>query len=335
MAVTISVALCTYNGARFLDRQFASILAGELLPTEIVVADDGSSDDTVTIVRAWLDRAQTLGVTVGFLDDGGHLGVTANFARAIAACTSEIIALADQDDLWHPSRLREVAATFEARPDLLLQHADARLIDKDDRPLGLTLFEALGVTDDDRAVINSGDGFARYLRRNLATGATVAFRRRLFEVARPLPAEWVHDEWLTIIGAAVGEVAVSDSQVIDYRQHGSNEIGVSAPTLRYKIRRMLATSPERNAALARRTAVLAERLAAMTTVSAHHRDAAATKARFESLRASLPVSRLPRLAGILAANRVGRRHFGGPGGYATLASQGRLDMVRDLLQKRA
>jgi glycosyltransferase involved in cell wall biosynthesis len=334
MPVTVSVALCTYNGERFLERQLGSILDGTTLPNEIVVADDGSTDGTAAIVRTMLASAEQRGITVRFLDDGGHLGVTANFARAIAACSSDVIVLSDQDDIWHQDRLRDVVATFEARPRLLLQHADARLIDASDAPLDLTLFEALGVTADDRATINSGDGFARYLRRNLATGATVAFRRILFVVASPLPTEWVHDEWLAIIAAASGEVDVRNAQVIDYRQHGSNEIGVAAPTLRYKIQRMLSTSAERNAALARRSAVLAERLAAMPAVSTAHRDAAATKARFEGARAALPVGRAARAASIMAANRIGRRSLGAPGGYATYASQGRLDMVRDLVQKR-
>jgi hypothetical protein len=136
------------------------------------------------------------------------------------------------------------------------------------------------------------------------------------------------------MAAALGEVDVASAQVIDYRQHGSNEIGVAAPTLTYKIRRMLATSPERNAALARRTAVLADRLADMPTVPSVYRDDAETKARFEGARAALPVGRLARFAAIVATNRIGRRRLGGAGGYATFASQGRLDMVRDLVQKR-
>jgi glycosyltransferase involved in cell wall biosynthesis len=160
MAVTVSVALCTYNGERFFERQFASILAGEVLPTQIVVADDGSTDRTVDLVRIALAEAEQRGIAVTFLSDGPNVGVTANFSRAIAACSSDVIVLSDQDDLWRPSRIRDVATTFEARPQLLLQHADARLIDESDAPLGLTLFEALGITADDRAAINSGEGFA-------------------------------------------------------------------------------------------------------------------------------------------------------------------------------
>jgi glycosyltransferase involved in cell wall biosynthesis len=324
MPVSLSVALCTYNGERFLAEQFASILSGELLPTEIVVADDGSADGTLAIVRDALTRAETLGITVRLFAEGLGKGVTANFERAIAATTGEVIVLSDQDDVWHPTRLREVSEAFTAEPSLLFQHNNARLVNESGDPLGLTLFTALEVTESDREQINADRGFDVYLHRNLATGATVAFRRQLFEVAAPLPAEWIHDEWLAIIASAVGAVRVTDNTVIDYRQHGSNQIGVAAPTLVYRARRMLATSPDRNSTLARRAEVLSDRLDSLPGVSAEKRAAAHRKTAFEQRRAALPKARLARLRGILRANRGG--------GYGLYASQGRLDMLRDLLQ---
>jgi glycosyltransferase involved in cell wall biosynthesis len=337
MSLSLSVALCTYNGERYVAEQFDSILSGEVLPTEIVVADDGSTDGTLVRVRDALARAESLGITVQLLPDRLGLGVTANFERAIAATTGEVVVLSDQDDVWHPSRLADVATAFSADPRLLFQHNNARLVDENGEPLGLTLFEALEVTASDLEQINSDHGFDVYLHRNLATGATVAFRRRLFDIAAPLPPEWIHDEWLAIVGSVVGTVRVTDTPVIDYRQHGSNQIGVAAPTLRYRMQRMLATSPGRNATLARRAVVLSTWLDAAAdnvapggipvTIPAQTREAARAKTHFEQQRAALPPARLARLAGILRINRGNS--------YALYASQGRLDMLRDLLQAHA
>jgi glycosyltransferase involved in cell wall biosynthesis len=324
MPVSVSVALCTYNGERFVADQFDSILRGDLLPTEIVVADDGSTDGTLAIVREALARAEELGITTRLFDTRLGLGVTANFERAMRATTSEVIVLSDQDDVWHPSRLADISQTFGADPALLFQHNNARLINDTGESLGLTLFAALGVTDSDRNNINADRGFEVYLHRNLATGATVALRRSLFDLAAPLPTEWIHDEWLAIVASAVGRVRVGDDAVIDYRQHGNNQIGVAAPTLMYRVQRMLATSPDRNRVLAQRAQVLSQWLDTAPGVPPQKRAAAQAKARFEQMRAVLPASRLARLRGIVRANRGNA--------YALYASQGRLDMLRDLLQ---
>jgi hypothetical protein len=324
-ALTSAVALGTYNGERFLLTQLTSILAGDRLPTEVVIADDGSTDATLQVVADWLPRAEARGIRVQVLA-GENVGVTANFARAIAATSSDVVVLSDQDDVWHPPRLAAALAAFEADPALLLHHSDARLVDENGDDRGMTLFRGLSVSEAELEGINTGSAFDVYLRRNVATGATVAFRRTVFDVASPLPAEWVHDEWLAIIAAAVGHVEVTARALIDYRQHGNNVIGVQEPTLAYKMQRMLSTSPQRNVLLAQRARILADRLAGMPSdvVSAAVRDAAEDKAQFEQIRSRLPAARIARLPTVVRAARGSR--------YARFASQGTLDIVRDLLQ---
>lgn len=335
--LTLSVALATFNGSRFVAAQIASILAQHTLPDEIVVSDDNSADDTVAVVRSALAAAPaTVKVTVR--ESSVQLGVTANFARAIELCTGEIVVLCDQDDLWQPTRISAALSAFEIDSGLLLQHADARLIDELDVPLGTTLFAGLGVTPAHRAAINDGNGkgpnngtstgaFALYLRRNLVTGATVMFRRALLQAALPFPSEWIHDEWLAIIAAATGRVAVSTAVGIDYRQHSTNVIGVTQPTLRYKISRLLKTTATRNQLLAVRAQILAERLEGISGVSPVVRTAAWEKTRFESERAKFPDARIARLPAIWRAARGGR--------YRRYASRAQLDIVRDLLRRPA
>lgn len=321
--VTISVALCTYNGARFIAQQLLSILGQTLQPTEVVVSDDGSTDATLEIVRStWHSHGGDPRV-LKVLDGGGRRGVTANFQRAVEACTGDLIALCDQDDVWRPDRLASAVAAFGQRPGLLLQHSDARLVDDAGEPIGVSLFEAIGVTAGERAAIAEGRPFDAFIRRNLATGATVMFRRSLLDLSLPFPAEWVHDEWLAIIAAATGEVQLLDAELIDYRQHGSNQIGARKPTLRYRIGRMLAPRGQRYRTLARRAAVLASRLEHLP-VDPAVLGAARERARFDEVRARLPKWRMARVPAVLREYRRGS--------YAMLSSQGRLDVARDLLQ---
>jgi glycosyltransferase involved in cell wall biosynthesis len=326
MTAEISVALCTYNGADYVEEQVASILDQSRAPDELVVSDDGSSDGTLDVVAATVEAAASRGVSpeVVVLAGATPSGVTANFERAVAKTTRSLIALSDQDDVWHPGRLDRLSARFDDA-GLTFLHTDARLVDDAGAPLGSTLFESLELSDDELRLEEEGRAFEALLRRNLATGATVVFRRELLEHARPFPPEWVHDEWLAVIAAATGRVGVVREATIDYRQHGRNQIGVTDPTLGYKIRRVLEPRGDRNTRLARQFAVLAERLGALgDAVPAAYQAAAREKARFEAIRAGMPAARIRRIGTVIALARRGL--------YGRYASRGRTDIIRDLLQ---
>ncbi|MFE4469962.1 glycosyltransferase family 2 protein [Leifsonia sp. NPDC056824] len=321
-AAALSVALATYNGARYVGEQLASILGQVPAPAELVIADDGSADGTVEVALA---EAERHGVRPTVLGPSGSAGVTANFERAVTATTQPLIALSDQDDRWHPGRVARLVAHFDADDALLLLHTDARLVDAEGVPLGRTLFESLEVGPHEFADEEEGRAFHAFLRRNLATGATVLFRRSLLDAALPFPREWVHDEWLAAIAAATGGVAVVREATIDYRQHGANEIGVAAPTLSRKVARVLEPRGSRNRDLATRFAILADRLAALgARVPAEYLDAARSKAAFEARRAALRPNRLLRVVPVarLALS----------GAYGRYASRGRADILRDLVQ---
>jgi glycosyltransferase involved in cell wall biosynthesis len=317
---TVSVALATYDGERYLEQQLRSILEQERRPDEIVVSDGGSTDGTVDLARRVLTAHP--GVEARVIADGARLGVAANFARAIGAASGDLIALSDQDDIWHPDRLDRQVAAFDD-PEVLLAHGEARLVDADGAPFGEGLFEALGLGADELAALGGPDAFALLIRRNLVTGATVMLRRALLQVAVPFPASWVHDEWLAALAAAFGRIAPDPDPLIDYRQHGANAIGVEAPTLRYRIGRMLEPRDGRYERLAERAAALAVRLDELDP-PARWRELAERKAAFEAVRAGYPAPRLRRLASVRAAARGAD--------YAELSSQGRLDILRDLVQ---
>jgi glycosyltransferase involved in cell wall biosynthesis len=317
---SISVALATRNGAQHVVSQVQSILRQSVPVAEIVVSDDGSTDDTVALVEQTVGAAVPLTV----LRNPVALGVTANFEQAIAACTSDIIALADQDDVWHVDRVARAVALLEGPRAPLLVHGDAVLVDATGSPLGSTLFEALEVTPHDLAAVRAGDGFRVLLRRNLATGATVMFRRAVLDLARPFPPEWVHDEWLAIVAAATGGIDVVTEPVIDYRQHGTNQIGVEVPTLRRRISRVLERGTGRNAMIAARFGILRERLGERLAPPDRH--ALDGKIAHESARAAMPRVRLLRMPSI--ARELVR------GAYRRYSSRGRWDAVRDLLQPR-
>ena len=93
----ISVAMCTYNGGKYLREQLISIAKQARLPDELIVCDDVSNDATLQILNEFQKMAP---FPIRIHRNGVRLGVTKNFEQAIALCNGDIIALSDQDDVW-------------------------------------------------------------------------------------------------------------------------------------------------------------------------------------------------------------------------------------------
>lgn len=320
---TVSVALCTYNGARYIEQQLRSILAQTLPPDELVISDDGSTDDTLAIISQVLDELDTP-VRAEVIANGSPLGVVANFQQAMLATTGELVALCDQDDVWHEDRIAVAVQRFEASESLMLVHTDARLIDGVGAPLGHSLFDALGISARERAEAAAGDELGVLLRRNLVTGATAMVRRAVLGPAVPFAPLWVHDEWIAMIAASIGDGELLDAELVDYRQHGANQIGVRKLGLRGKLGRILEPRNGRNVYLANRARLLVERLAeheGLVRADALRR----TREKLEHLtvRAAFSRNRFARVVPVLRELRTGR--------YA-LYSRGYGDALRDLLQ---
>jgi hypothetical protein len=317
----VSVALCTHDGAAFLEQQLVSILSQVPAPFEIVLGDDASTDDSVAIAER---TAAQYGVPLVVRRHDPALGVTGNFADAIAHARGDLIALSDQDDIWHAGKLAAHLAAFAADPDLLLTHSDARLVDADGVPTGSTLLGALETTAAERAGLVDGDAFATLLRRNLVTGATVVLRSGLRDRAAPFPQEWVHDEWLAVIAAATGHLRLLPVPLIDYRQHGGNQIGARRPTMSDRWAKLREPREPRASRLVSRTTALVSALERLGSAVPPARLAAArARLAHEQRRRGLPRARVARVPRILAATIRGDY-----GRY----SRGPIDVLRDLVQ---
>jgi glycosyltransferase involved in cell wall biosynthesis len=335
--LTVSVALCTYNGGSYIEEQLLSILSQRLLPSEIVISDDGSSDDTVAKARAITDAftaSNEHSPIFHYLLNAAPMGVARNFQQAIQATSSDLVALSDQDDVWADNRLETLVHSFAAEPDLILMGSGAQAIDAEGKPLGFTLFEAIAVTQGEWEQLESGRAYDALVRRNLFTGATMIFRRDLFEIAAPFPNYWLHDEWLAIVGAAVGQVRISREQLTGYRQHGANVAGITSQTAFNKLRKitkLFENRAKRNKHLRYKAEALVKRLeelhANAPAGSAEVLEARLRTARsnleHEDFRLGLPRLRLFRVRRIAVELASGRYD---------LYDYGKKDALRDLLQ---
>lgn len=320
----ISVAMCTYNGAQYIVEQLESMAAQTLLPAEIVVSDDGSTDGTVALLKQTWERlaeqsSEVRKVKLSVLSNKTSLGVTKNFEQAIAATSKPYIFLADQDDIWFPTRLETEIAQLNVGAGFVF--GDAQLINESGERLGHSLFEALALTSSERTGIVSRPVDV-LIKRNIVTGATAAFSRSIFEKATPFPADWVHDEWLAMVAALTGERFAVTESLIGYRQHSSNQIGVKKNTLATRMAKLRAEGAERNARLLARITSLSER---SVELGASHSALAliASSMKFQQARSAYPRNRAIRWVPVLGQVLTGR-YF--------RVSNGPRDVLRDLVQ---
>lgn len=323
---TVSVALCTCNGAAYVAEQVESILRQTLPVTEIVVRDDASQDDTLSIIEQACLRARTV---PGRLPDlritrnSERLGVARNFEAALRDCRGDLIALCDQDDRWDPDRLSALVPSFERDSGLLLLHGNARLVDRAGSSLQSTLFEALAVSEGELRQIEQQRGWEALLDRNLVTGATAVLRRQLRDISLPIPPHWLHDEWLGMVAALLGGLAVERRPLLAYRQHGANQIGARRASPVDLVRRALSVRGDWHADKAERASELASRARDLPDVDREALEAIEQKALHHRLRAQLPAPRVARVVPVWREWKTGRyRRFG----------RGVQGILRDLLQ---
>jgi glycosyltransferase involved in cell wall biosynthesis len=206
----ISACMAAYNGGVFVEAQLHSILSQLKLEDEVVIVDDGSTDDT-------LQRLMGIGdVRVRLLKHERNQGVVATFEDALRSATGNLLFLCDDDDLWAPTKTRRFQDVFESRPDVGVVLSRVRMIDEKNHPM-----------PDSR--INRGGrfspGFWRNLYINHYQGSAMAIRASLLGRVLPFPARksFLHDAWIgTRNDLLGGKVAYLDEDLLFYRRHGNN-----------------------------------------------------------------------------------------------------------------
>lgn len=217
----VEIALATYNGARFLPEQLASLAAQNWPALAIVVADDGSTDATPEILASF--DARPLRVVAS---TGGR-GVRNNFAAALSATVAPYVFLSDQDDWWDADkvpamvmRLRELERIHGANHPILVT-CDLAITDRDLHPTGGRWFAATSKSED-------AHDLADLILTGHVPGCAMAMNRALLQLALPIPEQaYIHDWWLALVAAAQGTIGHVDRALTLYRQHGANTLGAA------------------------------------------------------------------------------------------------------------
>jgi glycosyltransferase involved in cell wall biosynthesis len=300
-----SVAMCTYNGSRYLTEQLQSIAAQDHLPNEMSVRDDGSTDETIDLINAFARQAP---FPVHIEVNKERLGPAKNFAKAIGWCHGDIIALADQDDIWKRHKIRRLAATLAEHPDATYAFSDAEIEGGKGTCRGATLWERIGFHDKLERFEGSGQ-LEVLLKRNYVTGAALAIRASFRDIALPIPDGWMHDYWISVIGSTFSYGVPINEPLFSYRLHNAQTVGMGKPLLQ-TIRRSISAGDREWSARLQSFKELEDRVASASVIAdcpTDRIDLIRQKGLHLSRRARIRSSTgVTRLARLLAEARTGR-----------------------------
>ncbi len=203
----VSIALCTFNGASYIEPQLESLLNQTYSNFEIIVCDDCSTDSTVSILKRYASNDSRIKV----YSNETNLGFNKNFEKALSLCSGSLIAISDQDDIWVENKIERMLTEWEL--ETVLMHHSAKTFSNISLPsLAITNEKDMSVCTDMRYIISG----------NFIQGCTILFKRDLLKTAIPFPEGVIYDWWLGVCAFNSGKVKYLHENLIYHRRHTSS-----------------------------------------------------------------------------------------------------------------
>jgi glycosyltransferase involved in cell wall biosynthesis len=224
----ISVAMCTYNGAKYLPEQLKSIADQSMTVDELVVCDDRSKDSTIEVIEAF---AKTAAFPVRIYINEENLGSTRNFEKCLALCQGEIIFLCDQDDKWRADKVEKQATYLRVNKNIDAVFSNAEMVDGDTKPVGHTAWDEIEFNAEKRKKWRDGKPHEILFTGFVVTGATLAIKKSCLERLMPFPShvpDLIHDAWIAVVLSLEEKIDFIDEPLISYRIHASQQVGFGA-----------------------------------------------------------------------------------------------------------
>jgi len=229
----ILILLSTYNGSKYLKNQLDSLMAQSYKDFEIIARDDGSSDDTVEILKSF---------GIKLLESERNLGAKASFGEllkyAMQNSDSEYFMFCDQDDVWKEDKIektlvkmQDMENTYSDMP--LLVHTDLEVVDEKLNTLADSFWNYQNINP-------AQDRLNTLILKNIVTGCTMMINRKLAQIIEDVPVEAVmHDWWIAMVASCFGKIELVDEPLMLYRQHSSNDTGAKQYGWRYWLDRFM------------------------------------------------------------------------------------------------
>lgn len=240
MKPLISIVLASYNGEKYLRPQLDSLLAQDYPSLEFVCVDDASSDESWAILQAYQAKDPRLTI----LQQSANQGYIATFEKGIRAATGDLIALADQDDIWVPNKISKL---FDALGQASLVYSDSELIDAHGEKMGQKMSQIKKQIAYDSPLM--------YTFGAWAPGHSMLFKRDILDTALPFSNYVTHDYLLGFAATCHEGIHYLPFPLVQYRQHETNAIGADLK----KSKKTYKSRQERNHRICERVKILADR----------------------------------------------------------------------------
>lgn len=225
----IGVLLATFNGEKYLKEQLDSIFHQTKQVDEIVISDDGSSDNTICIINEYIKMSNSIPIKLVFNRE--KHGVIYNIENAFRHSSADFLFFCDQDDVWKASKVESFYKALEEFPDYKLYFSNATLTDEKLEPLGQGVWDvylSYRKFTSEYCVL-CGEEFVKKLSfdGNIVTGMSAAVRREVLNEIFPLDPDVLHDEIAAFYCSVNGGLVAINEETAFYRQHTQNIVGLS------------------------------------------------------------------------------------------------------------
>lgn len=219
----ISVALCTYNGEKFIEEQLNSILEQTLKVNQIIICDDGSTDRTIEILNNYSESYPNL---FKIYINKENLRSVKNFEKAISLCKGDIIFLSDQDDIWALDKVKDYINYFNINSKIDVLASNGYCIDKNSKINKKYAIWDIPQFFRDENIQFDYHTIIAYVS-NIATGASMAFRKKIIPEIMPFPIieNFHHDEWIALVASKRDSFELLNKKYFYYRIHDNQQVG--------------------------------------------------------------------------------------------------------------
>lgn len=221
----ISVALCTYNGSKYLNQQLRSIALQTRKVDEVVICDDGSTDNTLEIIEQY---SKEVNFPVYVFQNSKNLGSTKNFERCLTLCNGEYIFLSDQDDAWYPDKVAKMMEVLENNPAIEAVFSNAMVMNGNSNPVGRTIWDEIEFTPELQTKWKKGESYEILFNNFVVTGATLAVKNTALAKTMPFPThikDFIHDAWMALWLSLDNSITFIEEPLMYYRIHESQQVG--------------------------------------------------------------------------------------------------------------
>jgi glycosyltransferase involved in cell wall biosynthesis len=232
--MNVSIAMATYNGEQWLREQLDSLARQTLLPSELVISDDQSTDGTLEVVRQFASASP---FPIRVVKNELRRGFADNFIHALRSCDRNAVAYCDQDDVWNPAKLERCVAAMQRDPGITLVHHDCEEVGDDLRPLGIILRTRSSLSGAEpmtrhRIILHPGQGCSMLFHRRVVEAVLNYWpeRNQRNVVGSGLRGDLAHDIVTLHLASFLGKVIYLPDLLIKHRRHSRNTWSPELPT---------------------------------------------------------------------------------------------------------